>query len=166
MKTFKKVAIVSALTLTMIATTAVQSMAFSIGRTPYEKAARDFANSMEAFGEQTGNKYEKAAESFADSMEIFGEQTGNSYENAAESFADSMEIFGEQTGNSYENAAEEYADSVETVVDQTGNSYEDSAESYPDNASGSLETSNEIGNNFFEKIFSMTSNFLKNIFRI
>ena len=144
MKTFKKVAIVSALTLTMIATTAVQSMAFSIGRTPYEKAARDFANSMEAFGEQTGNKYEKAAESFADSMEIFGEQTGNSYENAAE----------------------EYADSVETVVDQTGNSYEDSAESYPDNASGSLETSNEIGNNFFEKIFSMTSNFLKNIFRI
>jgi len=100
MKTFKKVAIVSALTLTMITTTAVQSMA----RTPYEKAAKEYANS------------------------------------------------------------------IQTLVNQTGNSYEDATESYPDNAVGNpeapaeyVDTATDLGDNYLNEIFGLTSGFTKNI---
>jgi len=129
MKTFKKVAIVSALALTMITTTALPSMAFSIGRTPYEKVAEEFASSIE--------------------------------------------IFGNQTGNAYENAAEEYADSIESLVDQTGNAYENATESYPENAVENpeapaeyVDTATDLGDNHLKEIFSLTSGFLENIFRI
>ncbi|NCC87167.1 MAG: hypothetical protein EOM05_04795 [Clostridia bacterium] len=64
MKTFKKVAMVSALALTMITTTALPSMALSIGGISYEKAAKNYASSIEALVDQTGNSYEDATESY------------------------------------------------------------------------------------------------------